>query len=97
MVNLLGVLRLDTGNAAGAIPELEIAQKAFPNQPRVYFSLGNAYARVGRKTEAAKARAVFSRLNGQEKKQRGSTVYSGRPPGVSEGQLQTLDTGNPQQ
>jgi tetratricopeptide (TPR) repeat protein len=28
---LPGVLRLDTGNAAGAVPELEIAQKAFPN------------------------------------------------------------------
>lgn len=94
---LLGVLRLDTGNAAGAVPELEIAQKAFPNEPRVYFSLGNAYARVGRKAEAAKARAVFSRLHAQEAKERGSTVYSGRPPGVSEGQLRTLDKGKPQQ
>src|SRR5206468_12778050 len=56
---LLGVLRLDTGNAAGAVPELEVAQKAFPNESRVYFSLGNAYARVGRKAEAAKARAEF--------------------------------------
>ena len=54
---LLGVLRLDTGNAAGAVPELEIAQKAFPKEPRVYFSLGNAYARVCRKAEAAKAAA----------------------------------------
>ena len=94
---LLGVLRLDTGNAAGAVAELEIAQKAFPNEPRVYFSLGNAYARVGRKAEAARAREVFSRLQAQETQQRGSTVYSGRPAGVSEGQLRTLDNGKPQQ
>ena len=94
---LLGVLRLDTGNAAGAVPELEIAQKAFPKEPRVYFSLGNAYARVSRKAEAAKARAEFSRLHAQEVIQRRSNVYSGQPAGVSEGQLRTLDTGKPQQ
>jgi len=91
---LLGVLRLDTGNAAGAVPELEVAQKAFPNESRVYFSLGNAYARVGRKAEAAKARAEFARLSAQEK-QRTATVYSERPPGLSQGQLRTLDKENP--
>jgi tetratricopeptide (TPR) repeat protein len=92
---LVGVLRLDTGNAAGAIPELEIAQKAFPNEPRVYFSLGSAYARVGRRAEAAKARGEFARLNALEAKQRVATVYSDRPPGVSGGQLQTLGAGKP--
>jgi tetratricopeptide (TPR) repeat protein len=94
---LLGVLRLDTGNAAGAVPELEAAQKAFPNESRVYFSLGNAYSRVGRKTEAAKARAEFARLNALEAKQRGPTLYSERPPGLSEGQLRTPDKENPPQ
>jgi len=92
---LLGVLRLDTGNAAGAVPELEAAQKAFPKESRVYFSLGNAYARVGRKAEAVKARAEFSRLNAEEAKQRGPSVYSERPPGLSEGQLRTLDKEKP--
>jgi tetratricopeptide (TPR) repeat protein len=87
---LLGLLRLDTGNAAGAVPELEVAKKAFPNESRVYFSLGNAYARIGRKAEAAKARAEFSRLDAQEAKRR-ATLYSERPPGLSRGQLLTLD------
>lgn len=90
---LVGVLRLDTGNAAGAIPELEIARKAFPNESRIYFSLGNAYARIGRKAEAAKARAEFARLNALEK-QRGATLYSDRPPGLAGGQ-QTLGTVKP--
>src|SRR6266446_508478 len=92
---LLGVLRLDTGNSAGAVPELEIAQKAFPKESRIYFSLGNAYARVGRKAEAAKVRAEFSRLHAQEAKQKRPSLYSERPPGPSVGQLQTLDKENP--
>ena len=92
---LVGVLRLDTGEAAGAIPELEIARKAFPSEPRIYFSLGNAYSRTGKKTEAAKARAEFARLNAQER-QRAATLYSDRPPDLSGGQLQTLGTERPQ-
>lgn len=92
---LVGLLRLDTGNAAGAIPELEIAEKAFPNESRVYFSLGSAYARVGRKAEAAKARAEFARLNAQEVKQQRATLYSERSPGLAGGQ-QTLGHRNPQ-
>jgi tetratricopeptide (TPR) repeat protein len=92
---LLGLLRLDTGDASGAVPELEIAQKAFPKESRVYFSLGNAYSRIGRKADAAKARAEFSRLDAQEVKQRGATLYSERPPGLSPGQLRTLDKEQP--
>jgi predicted Zn-dependent protease len=92
---LLGVLRLDTGNAAGAVPELEAAQKAFPKEARVYFSLGNAYARTARKAEAARARAEFARLNAEEAKQRGPSLYSERPPSLSEGQLRTLGEGKP--
>ncbi|HKW34105.1 MAG TPA: tetratricopeptide repeat protein [Candidatus Acidoferrum sp.] len=92
---LAGVLRLDTGNAAGAIPELEAARQSFPNEPRIYFSLGNAYARVDRKADAAKARVEFARLNAQEVNQRRSTLYSDRPLGLSEGQLQILGKGAP--
>ena len=94
---LLGLLRLDTGNAAGAIPELEIARKALPQEAKVYFSLGNAYARVGRRAEAAKARAEFARLNAQATKQPGSKIYGERPSGLSEGQLQSEDRGKPPQ
>jgi tetratricopeptide (TPR) repeat protein len=92
---LVGLLRLDTGNPAGAIPELEIAQKAFPSESRIYFSLGNAYARTGHKAEAAKARAEFARLHAKER-ERAATLYSDRPPGLAEGQLQILSKGNPQ-
>jgi predicted Zn-dependent protease len=72
---IVGVLRLNTGNAAGAIPDLEIAQKSFPNEAGVYFALGNAYARVGRKPEAAKARAEFARLSAEAAKQPGPKIY----------------------
>jgi len=68
---LLGLLYLDTGKATEAIPELEIAKKSFPNEARVYFALATAYAKVGRKQEAAQARATFTRLN--EKSTEGSS------------------------
>lgn len=60
---LLGLLYLDTGDHRKAIPELEIAAKAFPKDARVFFALNTAYARAGRKQDAAKARATFERLN----------------------------------
>jgi tetratricopeptide (TPR) repeat protein len=94
---LLGLLRLDTGNAAGAIPELETAQKAFPKRSKIYFSLGNAYARVGRKAEAAKARAEFVRLDKQVPSQSDSNIYGERPSGLAEGQVSTENRRNPPQ
>jgi tetratricopeptide (TPR) repeat protein len=60
---LLGLLYLDVDQYQKAIPELEIAEKAFPKDAKVYFALGSAYARAGRKEDAAKARAEFARLN----------------------------------
>ena len=60
---LLGLLYLDTGRAAEAIPELETAKTFFTNEPRVYFALASAYSKVGRKKEAALARATFTKLN----------------------------------
>ena len=62
---LLGLLLLDTNEFSKAIPELEIAAKSFPNEKRVFFALGSAYARAGRRQEAASARAAFERLNKQ--------------------------------
>ena len=64
---MLGMLRLQTGDPAGAISELETVRKAFPKQPTIYYSLGNAYARAGQKAEAARARAEFTRLNAEAK------------------------------
>jgi tetratricopeptide (TPR) repeat protein len=86
---LLGLLRFDTGDPAAAVPELEIAQKAFPQEAEVYFSLGNAYGRVGRKADAAKARAEFARLKAEAAKQPGPNIY-----GV---QVRTLGKENPNQ
>ncbi|MHB8303345.1 MAG: tetratricopeptide repeat protein [Acidobacteriaceae bacterium] len=62
---LLGLLLLDTGSYRKAIPELEIARRYFPQEAQVYFALGSAYAHVGRKQDAARARATFARLQQQ--------------------------------
>jgi tetratricopeptide (TPR) repeat protein len=60
---LLGLLLLDTNQNAQAIPELEIAAKAFPKEKRIFFALGSAYARAGRREDAARARETFEKLN----------------------------------
>jgi len=65
---LLGLLLLDTNEHGQAIPELETARKAFPQDPRLYFALGTAYAQAGRTQDATRARAMFDRL----KKEQGS-------------------------
>lgn len=59
---LLGLLLLDTDNYQKAIPELEVAQKSFSREAKLYFALGSAYSRAGRKQDAARARATFERL-----------------------------------
>jgi tetratricopeptide (TPR) repeat protein len=60
---LLGLLYLDTDNYRKAIPELEIARRALPQDAKICFALGSAYARAGRKEDAARARAAFAELN----------------------------------
>ncbi|MBA2647857.1 MAG: tetratricopeptide repeat protein [Pyrinomonadaceae bacterium] len=62
---LLGSLLLDTGQTARAITELETARTGLPNEPKIHYALGRAYARAGRKAEAEQARAAFARLNKQ--------------------------------
>jgi len=64
---LLGALLIETGQTEQAIVELEIAQRSLPNEPRVYFQLGRAYARANRKADAERARATFIRLTKQAK------------------------------
>jgi tetratricopeptide (TPR) repeat protein len=63
---LLGLLLLDTDQTAPAITELEIAQRSLLNEPKIYFALGRAYARAGRKADADRARATFTSLNKQK-------------------------------
>jgi tetratricopeptide (TPR) repeat protein len=60
---LLGLLYLDVDEYKKAIPQLEMAQKAFSRDAKVYFALGSAYSRAGRKREAEKARALFQKLS----------------------------------
>lgn len=59
---LLGLLLLDTGDYQKALPQLEIARKAFPQDGKIYLSLAVAYAHVGRPQDSARARAEFLRL-----------------------------------
>lgn len=58
----LGRILLDMGDVAGAIRELESAVRLEPNSPPMRFSLASAYSRAGRKEEAARQRAEFTRL-----------------------------------
>jgi tetratricopeptide (TPR) repeat protein len=58
---LLGLLLLETGEYQRAIPELEAARKAFPEESKIDISLANAYTQVGRTQDAARARVQFAR------------------------------------
>jgi len=62
---LLGLLYLDTNSADKALPELQIAAKAFPKDAQIFFALGTAYSRTGNKEKAAEARATFEKLKKQ--------------------------------
>jgi len=59
---LLGLLYLDTDAADKALPELQIAAKAFPRDAQIFFALGTAYSRTGDKEKAAQARATYEKL-----------------------------------
>jgi tetratricopeptide (TPR) repeat protein len=48
------------------ISELESAVRLAPLQPQVHFALATAYTKAGRKDDAAKERAEFLRLRGQD-------------------------------
>ena len=52
-------------DVARGIRELEAAVRLAPWQPQVHFALGTAYAKAGRKEDAAKEREEFLRLRGQ--------------------------------
>ena len=48
---LLGLLYFDVGDIGRAIPELEAAARMVPQEAQFQFTLGNAYARAGRKED----------------------------------------------
>jgi tetratricopeptide (TPR) repeat protein len=89
---LLGLLYLDTQNFASAISELETAKRSYSRVPQLYFALGSAYARAGRKADAARARAIFARLNAENEKESKAMYYGERPSRLSE---RTLDSDTP--
>ncbi|MBI3475721.1 MAG: tetratricopeptide repeat protein [Acidobacteria bacterium] len=79
---LLGLLLLDADQSARAIPELEIAQKTFARDPRIYAALGSAYSRTGRKQAAAQARVTFDRLNKEAEDSKKSGPQAGDLMGI---------------
>jgi tetratricopeptide (TPR) repeat protein len=84
---LLGLLYLDTQNFASAISELETAKRSYSSVPQLYFALGNAYARAGRKADATRARAIFARLNAENEKESKAVYYGEKPSELSERRL----------
>jgi len=56
------LLELDDAQLPAAIRELEAAARLAPDSPQVHFSLATAYAKAGRKPDAARERAEFTRL-----------------------------------
>jgi tetratricopeptide (TPR) repeat protein len=74
---VLGLLLVDAGEYRKAIPELETARRTFPHKiPQIYFSLGVAYSHVGRKDEAARARAMFVQLKKEQEQHAATTEPS---------------------
>lgn len=59
---IYGKALLEKGETDAAIRELEIAAKLEPSSPQVHFSLASAYTKAGRREEATKSRAEFTRL-----------------------------------
>ncbi len=68
--NALGRILLETGDFGRAIKELEAGVKLEPQSPEMHFALAHAYARVGRKEDAARERALFTKLDQQMRTER---------------------------
>lgn len=60
---LLGAILLDMGQTDRAIAELENARRIDGADARIYFKLSRAYARAGRRDDAARANAAFNRFS----------------------------------
>jgi predicted Zn-dependent protease len=67
---LLGLLLLDTDDFTKAIPELEIAKRAFPRDAKLHLALSAAYSRAGKTALANRERMTALRL---QKSQAGNT------------------------
>ena len=65
--SIYGRILLDLNQLADATRELETAVKLAPGIPEAHFHLASAYNRAGRKEDAARHRAIFSKLEGARK------------------------------
>jgi len=75
---VLGRALLATGDAAGAITELQTANEMMPNSPEIHFHLARAYSKAKQPDKAEDERATFARLNAIAERQRslrGSQAY----------------------
>ncbi|NOT60077.1 MAG: tetratricopeptide repeat protein [Acidobacteria bacterium] len=77
--NVLGRLLLELDQTERAIKELEAGTKLAPDSPEMHFALARAYSKVGRKTEATKARTEFMRLDKMRRSQRESQFGPAAP------------------
>jgi tetratricopeptide (TPR) repeat protein len=68
--NALGRVLLELGKIDEAIKELETGVKQAPDSPEMRFALARAYARAGRKEDAARERATFLELDKQKRTER---------------------------
>jgi tetratricopeptide (TPR) repeat protein len=60
---LLGRASLESGDAPGAIRDLQAAARLSPASPEIHFNLAKAYARAKMPAEAEQERETFARLN----------------------------------
>lgn len=67
--NIHGRLLLDLGQVPAAIQELEAAVKLRPRSSEARLHLASAYTRAGRKTDAARERQNFSKLEREQSEQ----------------------------
>jgi tetratricopeptide (TPR) repeat protein len=66
----LGQALLDSGDAEGAIRELQAGLKMAPDSPGLHFTIARAYQRAGRLDDAAREREEFTRLDRLARTQR---------------------------
>jgi tetratricopeptide (TPR) repeat protein len=77
---MLGLLYFDSGDTQRAIPQLETAVRMVPTEAQFYFALGTAYAKVGRKADAARVRATFRKLDADTKVVNAPNTYGDQAP-----------------
>ena len=68
--NALGRVLVETESLEPGILELETAARLAPESPEMHFALARAYAKAGRKDDAARARATFAELDRKRREKR---------------------------